>query len=59
MRIAQVDAIEKVGTDGFYQAEITVSGHIAAVQVIGENLSQCIERTYIIMQAFNWPTKGH
>ena len=51
--ICTVESIEPTGTDGMFEATLTVKGHGAAIKIIGMNLTETVERTYIVLKAFN------
>lgn len=52
----EVESIEIIDKIGNYGAILSLSGtksHKQSIKVIGTNLTECIERTYIVLQAFN------
>ena len=55
MKTATVESIEQAGDDGCWQASLTIGNHMNAVVVIGRDLTQCVERTYKVLEAFNNP----
>jgi hypothetical protein len=55
LKSARIESIEPVGDDGFFRATIGIGNHLSCVEVIGNNLTQCVERAYIIIQTFNNP----
>lgn len=58
-RLAVIESIEPSGTDGMFQATLgvrdTVNGsmHGMAIQVMGTDLTNCVERTHKVLKAFN------
>ena len=53
MMICTVESIKPTGTDRMFEATLTVKGHGAAIKIIGMNLTETVERTYIVLKAFN------
>jgi hypothetical protein len=48
----KVESIKPTGTDGMYVAVLGINDHGAAITVIGKDLTECVERAYIILQTF-------
>lgn len=51
----KVESIKPTGTDGAYVATLGINDHGAAITVIGKDLTECVERAYIILQTFKRP----
>ena len=49
----EVESVEAKGNDGFYEASLNLKGHDECITVFGGNLTECMERTMIIVNAFN------
>ena len=50
-KYAHVTDIQKVGSDKMVAAQIDVGDHGEAIQVIGENLDECVRRSVIVCRA--------
>lgn len=48
---ARIDQFEIVG-DGMVQSTVSLKGHGACITVIGDDLTECVARTTIILDAF-------
>lgn len=53
MKLAKISSIEHTEPDEFYDCEIDLPDHGAAIRVYGKDLDECIERAIIIKRAFN------
>lgn len=52
-RVVQCDLS---GTTDFYEAVMRIDDHAEAITVIGDGLTECLERTMVIINAFNSKT---
>ena len=52
IRRCKVESIKPTGTDGMHVAVLGINDHGAAITVIGKDLTECVERAYIILQTF-------
>jgi len=54
-----VDRIEPTGTEGMFKAYLGVRSkptdgfHGLAIEVTGKNLTECVQRTHVVLMAFN------
>lgn len=52
MKNITVDRISQTDSSGFYSAHLSISEHIEFIEVIGTSLTECIERTAVVLSAF-------
>ena len=59
MQYARVERIEPTGSEGMYEASLSVRDkptdfyHNYAITIIGKDLTECVERTHKVLSAFN------
>lgn len=57
MRKVEIAVIERTGDCGMYVAKLNIidgsASHFEAIEVIGTDLTECVERAGIVMKAFN------
>ena len=47
-----IKSIKPTGTCGMYKATIDINDHGAAIEVLGINLTECVERAYKVYCTF-------
>jgi hypothetical protein len=52
MEKCTVDSIIETGTEGFYVATLSIGRHIGAMIIIGQNLTECVVRVNVVLEAF-------
>lgn len=53
IRKSLIEEIKPIGEDGFFKSVLEIKEHGGAVEVIGENLTECVRRSVIILDAFD------
>lgn len=48
-----LEMIREVGEDGMYEASLNIDDHSECITVIGTDLEECVNRTRVVIQAFN------
>ena len=52
MAVCRVQSIEETGTSGMYQTTLQVGNHFEAITIIGKDLTECLKRTVVVVEAF-------
>lgn len=52
MAACKVESIQETGNCGMYEATLGIGDHHEAITIIGVDLTECLKRTVVVVEAF-------